>query len=85
VSEISPTSDYRHVTAIGDMVEAFRQAARSLRRQPAFSGAVVAIVALGIGACTAMSSIIAAVFLDPPSLRRARTTGHHLRGRGDGD
>lgn len=47
------------------MVEAFHQAARSLRRQPAFSGSVVAIMALGIGACTAMFSIVAAVFLDP--------------------
>jgi hypothetical protein len=47
------------------MVEAFLQAARSLRRQPAFSGSVVAIMALGIGACTAMFSIITAVFLDP--------------------
>ena len=47
------------------MVEAFHQAARSLRRQPAFSGSVVAIMALGIGACTAMFSIIVAVFFDP--------------------
>src|SRR5688572_24942246 len=47
------------------MVEAFHQAARSLRRQPAFSGLVVAIMALGIGACTAMFSVLAAVFLDP--------------------
>ena len=46
------------------MVEAFHQAARSLRRQPAFSGSVVAIMALGIGACTAMFSIITAVFFD---------------------
>ena len=47
------------------MVEAFHQAVRSLRRQPAFSGSVVAIMALGIGACTAMFSIITAVFFDP--------------------
>jgi putative ABC transport system permease protein len=47
------------------MVEAFHQAARSLRRQPAFSGLVVAIMAIGIGACTAMFSIVAAVFLEP--------------------
>ncbi|MEZ5283202.1 MAG: ADOP family duplicated permease [Vicinamibacterales bacterium] len=47
------------------MLEAFHQAARSLRRQPAFSGSVVAIMALGIGACTAMFSIITAVFVDP--------------------
>jgi len=47
------------------MVEAFHQAARSLRRQPAFSGSVVAMMALGIGACTAMFSIITAVFFDP--------------------
>jgi len=47
------------------MVEAFHPAARSLRRQPAFSGSVVAIMALGIGACTAMFSIITAVFFDP--------------------
>ena len=47
------------------MVEAFRQAARSLRRQPAFGGWVVAIMALGIAACTAMFSVIRAVFLAP--------------------
>ena len=47
------------------MVDAFHQAARSLRRQPAFSGSVVAVMALGIGACTAMFSIITAVFFDP--------------------
>ncbi len=47
------------------MVEAIHQAARSLRRQTAFSGSVVAIMALGVGACTTMFSIIAAVFLDP--------------------
>lgn len=53
------------MTKISGIVEAFHHAARSLRRQPAFSGSVVAIMALGIGACTAMFSIIAAVFLDP--------------------
>jgi putative ABC transport system permease protein len=47
------------------MVEAFQHAARSLSRQPTFSGSVVAIMALGIGACTAMFSIITAVFFDP--------------------
>ena len=38
---------------------------RSLRRQPVFSVSVVAILALGIGACTTMFSIIIAVFFDP--------------------
>ncbi len=47
------------------MVQAFHQAARSLRRQPAFSASVVAIMALGIGACTAMFSTVMAVFFDP--------------------
>lgn len=47
------------------MVQAFHQAARSLRRQPAFSASVVAIMALGIGACTAMFSSVIAVFFDP--------------------
>ena len=59
------TPDYLQVAEIYDMVEAFHQAFRSLRRQPAFSGSVVAIMALGIGACTAMFSIITAVFFDP--------------------
>jgi predicted permease len=47
------------------MVEVLHQAARSLRRQPGFSASVVAIMALGVGACTAMFSIITAVFFDP--------------------
>jgi hypothetical protein len=39
------------------MVEVLHQAARSLRRPPAFSGSVVTIMALRIDPCTSMFNI----------------------------
>jgi putative ABC transport system permease protein len=43
-----------------------RFAARMLRRQPAFCLAIIAIVAIGIGATSSMFSVVRAVLLEPP-------------------
>src|SRR5690242_15945386 len=42
-----------------------RQAVRSLARTPAFTAAVVAVLALGIGATTSMFSVVYGVLLRP--------------------
>ena len=47
----------------------FRFAARSLRRQPAFTATVVATLALAIGATTAIFSVVAATLLKPLPFR----------------
>lgn len=47
------------------MHQALVDAFRFLRRRPAFCGVVVSIMAMSIGACTAMFSVVAAVLLAP--------------------
>ena len=46
-----------------------RMAVRSLRRAPAFALASLATLAVGIGATTAMVSVVNAVLLEPPPYR----------------
>jgi putative ABC transport system permease protein len=51
--------------SIADWLSAFRYAFRSLRRQPTFVLISVLTLSLGIGANTALFSIIRAVVLNP--------------------
>ena len=52
-------------------MKAIRAALRNLRRAPAFSGLVILTLALGIGATTAMFSVVDAVLINPLPFAKA--------------
>src|SRR4029077_11192491 len=53
------------IARLASVMKKWFLAGRSLARRPAFVAAVVAMLALGIGAYSAMFSLIAAVLLEP--------------------
>jgi hypothetical protein len=78
--------DVRPLRWARDFVSDVRYAARSLRRTPTFTGVAVLTLALGIGASTALFSVISAILLRPlpypdsDRLVRVWSTGQGIRG-----
>jgi predicted permease len=61
--------DLRRVNYIDDLLRDLRYASRNLRRSPAFATLTILIMALGIGANTAVFSVVHTVLLKPLSYR----------------
>jgi len=57
--------DMRRVPYVENLIHDFRQACRGLLRKPRFTAGVIAILALGVGASTAVFSVVDAVLLRP--------------------
>jgi len=57
---------------MGSLIADLRYAARELRRRPGFAATAILSLALGIGATSAVFSVIYGVLINPFPLRRRR-------------
>ncbi|HET9371868.1 MAG TPA: ABC transporter permease [Vicinamibacterales bacterium] len=75
--------DVRSTSFVDPLMQDVRHAFRQMRRAPAFTAAALSAIALGIGASTAMFSVVEAVLLRPLAYRDAHELVAVLHDRTD--